>query len=127
MFKFHNPNPENILTFDCTVRAISVVTGRTWDEVFIGLSVLGFIEKRMPNDNLVWPLYLEDLGFYVTPLPDLCPECYTVAEFCRDYPRGKYLLATGTHVIGVVDGDWYDIWDSGNEVPISYWSIERRK
>ena len=28
------------------------------------------------------------------------------------------------NVIAVIDGDYYDSWDSGNEVPIYYWKQE---
>jgi len=34
------------------------------------------------------------------------------------------ILATGTHVIAVGDGNYYDTWDSGQEVPIYYWRKE---
>lgn len=34
---------------------------------------------------------------------------------------GRYLLALDQHVVAVVDGDYYDTWDSGNEIPIYYW------
>ena len=41
-----------------------------------------------------------------------------------DNPEGKYLLATGTHVVTVIDGDYYDTWDSGDEIPIYYFTKE---
>ena len=58
-------------------------------------------------------------------LPDQCPICYTVEKFCWEHPRGLFLLATGSHVVAVENGDYYDAWDSGNEVPIYYWEYER--
>lgn len=50
-----------------------------------------------------------------------CPDCYTVADFCRDHPNGTYILAIEGHVVAVDHGDWYDTWDSGDEIPIYYW------
>ena len=32
-----NPNPINNITGDCVIRAISIVKGRTWDDIFIDL------------------------------------------------------------------------------------------
>ena len=57
-------------------------------------------------------------------IPNTCPDCYTIADFCNDHPYGTYILATGTHVVAVIDGDYYDTWDSGNEIPIFYWQKE---
>lgn len=79
----------------------------------------------MPSSNRVWERYLFDNGFKRTLLPDTCPDCYTVKEFCRDHREGKFLLAIGNHVVAVEDGDYYDTWDSGNEVPIYYWRKEK--
>ena len=121
-FKFFNSNPQNNLVIDCTVRAISKVTGRTWDSTYIGLVVKGYEIKDMPNSNSVWSKYLKQLGFVREIIPNTCPDCYTVKEFCEDHPRGTFLLATGNHVVAVVDGDYYDTWDSGDEVPVYYWT-----
>lgn len=49
---------------------------------------------------------------------------YTVRDFCREHPYGTYLLALGTHVVAVKNGNYYDIWDSGNEQIKSYWKRE---
>lgn len=121
-FKYFNPNPQNNLVIDCTVRAISKVTGRTWDSTYIGLVVKGYEIKDMPNSNSVWSKYLKQLGFVREIIPNTCPDCYTVKAFCEDHPRGTFLLATGNHVVAVVNGDYYDTWDSGDEVPVYYWT-----
>ena len=75
----------------------------------------------MPSGDNVWGSYLRKLGFKRELIPDTCPDCYTVKDFTDDHPRGRYILATGTHVIAVVDGNYIDTWDSGNEIPIYYW------
>ena len=86
--------------------------------------MLGFKKKDMPSDNDIWELYLYNKGYRRGVLPDTCPDCYTVDRFCQEYPKGKYLLATGRHVVAVVNGDYYDAWDSGKEVPVYYWHKE---
>ena len=75
----------------------------------------------MPSANRVWGAYLRDKGFRRDLLPDECPDCYTVRDFCEDHPKGKYILAIEGHVVAVLDGKYYDSWDSGNETPIYYW------
>lgn len=119
-----NTNPVNNLVGDCTVRAVSVLTDQTWDDTYLWLVTEGFVIKDMPSSNEVWGSYLKHNGFKKTVIPDTCPNCYTVKDFCMDYPKGRFLLSTGSHVIAVVDGNYYDTWDSGDELPIYYW--ERR-
>ncbi len=125
MYQYYNPNPEGKQVGDCVIRGISRVSRQTWDETYIGVCTTGFELKDMPSSNQVWESYLMRLGFKRTMINDTCPMCYTVRDFCRDNREGVFLLATGTHVVAVENGDYYDAWDSGNEVPIYYWAYER--
>ena len=125
MYRYYNPNPTGKQVGDCVIRAVSLVTNQTWDDSYIGISLTGYKLKDMPSSNYVWGSYLSDLGFSRKILPDTCPECYTVKDFCEDHPKGIFLLATGSHVIAVCGGDYYDAWDSGNEIPVYYWQYER--
>lgn len=120
MFIFYNPNPDGNLVGDCVIRAIAKVTGQSWEDAFLGVVNAGYFLKDMPSSNYVWAAYLKRMGFEKKIIPDTCPDCYTVRQFCEDHQYGTYLLGTGTHVVAVVDGDYYDTWDSGDEVPIYY-------
>ena len=75
----------------------------------------------MPSSNHVWGAYLMSKGFERHIIPNTCPDCYTVKDFCEEHPEGTYILATGSHVVAVIDGDYYDTWDSGDEIPIYFW------
>lgn len=121
MYIFYNPNPSRKLVGDCVIRAISKITGNDWEKTYMDICMHGFMLHDMPSANYVWGSYLHDLGFKKTIIPDTCPECYTVEDFCNDHQYGTYMLATGSHVVTVVDGNYYDSWDSGNEVPVYYW------
>lgn len=119
-----NPNPAGKYVGDCVIRAIVKATGQTWEQTFNDIATKGYILKDMPSSNHVWSSYLKDRGFDRYIIPDTCPDCYTVKEFAQDNPFGIFILGTGTHAVAVVDGDYYDSWDSGDEVPIYY--FERR-
>ena len=120
----HNPNPSGRHVGDCTVRAITRATGESWEEAYTGIALQGFIMCDMPSNNGVWGAYLRKRGFRRRMLSDNCPECYTVEDFCKDHPKGTYIVAVHGHVLTVVDGDRYDSWDSGSEIPIYYFERE---
>ena len=117
-------NPLRKSTGDCVIRALSVVTGDTWDTVFWDLCKQAFAMADMPSSNSVWSEYLRKRGFKRYAIPNRCPDCYSVTEFTIDNPKGTYVLGTGTHAVAVIDGAYYDAWQSGNEVPIYYFRKE---
>lgn len=125
MYIYENPNPENKVVGDCVIRAISILLNKSWEEIYDDLTEQGRMMYDMPSSNEVWAEYLYSKGFTRKIIPDTCPACYTIWQFCEDHPIGKYLLATGSHVVAVINGNYHDSWDSGNEVPIYF--FKRRK
>lgn len=123
-FAMHNPNPAHNRVGDCVIRGISKLMDKPWDDVYLGVAMQGFTDKDMPSSNAVWDSYLRNHGYMKFVIPNTCPDCYTVAQFAEEHPTGKYMLATGTHVIAVVDGDYFDTWDSGMEKPIYFYTKE---
>lgn len=115
-----NINPDGKITDDCVIRALAVILGLTWEKAYAELSVEGMNNHDLWNKNYVWINYLRKKGFNRAVIPNTCPDCYTVEDFCADHPVGQYVVGTGTHVVAVIDGDYYDTWDSGKEVPIFY-------
>jgi len=118
-----NPNPLGKQTGDCVIRAIAVATGRSWRETYRELARMGEIQGDLPNSNAVWGMFLRREGAKQFLLPEECPECITVRAFCERYPDGVYVIGTGSHAVAVIDGDYYDSWDSGAEVPTYFWRV----
>lgn len=122
---YYNPNPCGKLVGDCVIRAVSKIQNNDdWYKTYAEITAEGFKLCDMPSSNYVWASYLKSKGFVRKDLPNTCPDCYTLEHFCQDYPKGKYIVATGTHVIAVEDGDIYDSWDSSNEIVNYYWIKE---
>lgn len=121
MFVNFNANPAGKITGDCVIRAISKATQKKWNDVYAELSAKGYEHKDWGNCNAVWDAYLRDLGYTRHIIPNTCPDCYTVRQFAEDHPNGKYILATGSHVVAVIDANYFDTWDSGDEIPIYYY------
>ena len=119
-----NPNPKGRNTGDCVIRAIAICMDRSWDDVYVDVCYQGLVDASMPSDNSVWGNYLRKNGFRSSVIPNECSDCYTIADFASEHPNGRYILATGTHVVACIDGNYYDAWDSGNEIPAYLWRKE---
>lgn len=118
----YNANPIGKERIDCTIRALSLATGLDWDDVYWGVVLVGFELKQMPSDNQVWGEYLRRMGFRRRSLER--EDWYTVRDFCQDHPEGLYVLAISGHLVTVVNGNYYDFWDSGNEIPVFIWEAK---
>ena len=122
MYKYYNPNPVGRSSVgDCSVRAISKALGISWDDAFDLLSRSAKQMGDMPSSNTVISAVLRQHGFYRENLPNFCPDCYSIRNFARDNPMGTYVVGTGNHVVAVEDGNYYDSWDSGDEIPQYFW------
>lgn len=122
MYRYYNPNPVGRSSVgDCSVRAISKALKISWDDAYDLLTDAAKQMGDMPNSNSVISAVLRMHGFFKENLPNFCPDCYSIRNFARDNPVGRYVVGTGSHVVAVVDGDWYDTWDSGDEIPQYFW------
>ena len=123
-YQNENPNPQGKNVGDCTVRAICLAKDQAWEKVYLDLCIQGYMLSDMPSSNDVWGKYLTDKGWRYRRLQDTCPFCYTVKDFCEDHDKGTFIVGTGTHVVCIMDGDYYDAWDSGDKVPLFYFERE---
>ena len=117
----YNMNPRGKSVGDCVIRAISIALNQSWDETYDGIVAKGRQLADMPSANAVWGAYLRSKGFVRRVIPNYLPNDYSVEDFCIDHPRGTYILALDGHVVAVIDGEYYDSWRSGAEIPQYYW------
>lgn len=137
MFIEYNCNPCNLQVGDCVLRAIATALDLDWYKVHDDLCSLSREMCDMPSSNRVWKKYLRDYGLKEIAIDTDCPNCLTVIDFCELHPTGRYILSTcdyysanritvvGTHLISVISGNHYDTWDSGLDIPLSYYYISR--
>lgn len=125
VYREFNGNPCGRRVGDCAVRAISVALDVDWETAFTLLAANAFEMCDMPSSDAVINALLRQNGFYRAAIPNTCPDCYSVADFCREHPRGVYVLGFYDHVATIVDGKLIDSWDSRNEIPIYYWYRRR--
>lgn len=116
MFIYLNANPSDIHTGDCVIRAIMTLEQQSWEKTMLELTAYSYFMHRIIDDNYVWETYLKDKGYRHIELLDTCPDCYTLRDFCELHPIGKYIVCTGSHVVAVMNGNYYDTWNSGNEI-----------
>lgn len=124
-YTFYNPNPVKNNTRDCAIRAIAKALNISWEESFAKIASMAFNMAQTMDYDAVWGAVLKMNGFRREIIPNTCPECYTIKEFCNDHPKGIYVLGMGNHVVTVVDGILYDSSDTSNEIPQFYWYLEK--
>lgn len=120
-YSYYNPNPTGKNVGDCTVRALTKALRQSWEDIYIGLIVYGYMMKDMPSANAVWGAYLRNRGYARKIMPDTYSDCYTLLDFAKEKSIGTYVVALSGHVVCVQDGVIYDSWDSSGEVPLYYW------
>lgn len=117
----YNANPVANRVEDCAIRAVAVALDISWEYAF---DLIAKNAKEMGNvmhSNAVFGSVLRQHGFKRFIIPNSCPDCYTLIDFCLDNPEGVYVVGLDSHVVAVIDGNYIDTWDSGNEIPIYYW------
>ena len=121
---YYNPNPWHLSTEDCAPRALSAVLGISWLDAYDMLCDNGRKMGLMPSNKAVMWAILKMRGFNRRMLSNRCPDCYSVSNFAEDNQRGTFVLATDSHVVTVIDGNWLDAWDSGNQIITYFWYKE---
>ena len=123
MYEYYNPNPVRPegRAGDCAVRAVAKALDISWEESYAKLTMNGFLMGDMPSSDLVWGSVLREHGFKRELIPNTCPNCYTVADFCADNPEGTFAVKSDGHVATVIDGVLYDSWNSEMKTPIYVW------
>lgn len=123
-WKYYQPNKKDLKDDygDCVVRALTKAIGKEWLEVFEDLLPYARELQCMPNNKPCYEKYILDKGFeYVGISNKKGTKRPTVQSFSKDHKEGTYILRVANHIVTVVDGYFYDTWDSGDCSLYGYW------
>ena len=117
-WKEYNPNPKERNIGDCTLRSYCAAFGISWDKAFD-------IASRVAKENSSMIQYVAD-KVLTEEFNCVIDEKYnkktvkgkdriTVNEFAMSHPYGTYILHVRQHQVTVIDGVYWDSWDSGDK------------
>ena len=118
MYRYYNNNPHNRNINDCSIRALSLLTNRSWNEVYEELSYLANQDSLMMDSVVFLEDYLDDR------YPRECHYSKTIGEFANEYPYGKYAVRTNGHLTAVANGYIMDTFDPSDRIMRCAWKIE---
>lgn len=124
-FVKYNANPNNEMQPDCLVRAMAMVTERTYDETLLGLAKLMLKHDRDFRYEDVWNRIMFNLGYrklVVKHKPTLNKWCESTKMLPNDC---AILTVTNNHAIAVKHGKFYDNFDSGRRKVVFVYVKER--
>lgn len=123
-YKYYQPNKKDLKDQygDCVIRALTKVLDKPWAEVFSDLVPIALEFQCMPNHKNSYETYLKANGFeYHGVSNKKGTKRPTVDSFAKDHKEGIYFVRVANHVVAVVDGCYYDTWDSGEKSLYGYW------
>ena len=118
MYKYYNNNARGLFANDCTIRAISMATGKSWDEVYEHLSDIAQFEGTMMDDRKFINRYLSTKYEEVPYLPE------TVGEVAEDYPDNILLITMNGHITCSKYGVIYDSFDPRDRIVENAWIVK---
>ena len=124
MWELYEPNPVRTGAIDCSTRALAKALDISWERAYVMKSLNGFLMGNESVADEVWGSVLRQHGFRREIVPNTCPDCYTVEDFCNDHPDGVYVVKSEDHVATVKDGVLFDSWPSQGKTVIYFWTKE---
>ena len=116
-FEYYNANPQGNDISDCVIRSLSVLTGRSWREVYDELTDLaGDVGLMFDRVEFVED-YLDDR------YPRECHYSKSVREFAIEHPYGKYAVTMNAHITAIINGTIVDTFDPSERIMRCAWKI----
>lgn len=136
-FHYHNANPKNRLTTDCVIRAICTALEQDYCKTVMELAELQCKTGFDDGDKKLYDKYLQSKGWKKQNQPRKDDNTkYTGKEFCEqlqadpwiftgkenDYKARIVANIGGGHIVAIINGKVWDIWNSTNGCIGNYWT-----
>ena len=129
-WKEFNPNPKERNIGDCTLRSYCAAFGISWDKAFD-------IASKVAKENSSMIQYVAD-KVLVEEFNCVVDEKYNkktvkskdrikVNEFALSHPYGTYILHVPKHQVTVINGEYWDSWDSGDKKIDTVYIVPKKK
>lgn len=131
-FVYFQPNKKDIKdkVGDCQIRALCKALGLTWLEAFdLTIPLCRELQTYtiFDGDPAKTREAMNNLGFTYTGVSNKKgTKRPTVDSFAKEHKTGTYIVKVAHHVVAVVDGKYYDTWDSGRCCLYGYYELTRR-
>lgn len=124
-FKKVNVNVKNRKTTDCVQRAISLASGKSYEQVINDGVAIWLKTGYELGDKKNYQKLLEQYGFTKQPQPRKLDDTkYRVKEI-NQLIGGRLAVITMAHHLSVYfDGEIHDIWDCGNKSIGNYYLLD---
>lgn len=103
---------------DCQVRALCKALDLTWVEAFdLTIPICREVQTYtiFGGSCDIGKANLAKLGFVYHGVSNKRGTTRpTVDSFAKDHPTGRFICKVAHHVVAVVDGKYFDTWDSGS-------------
>lgn len=110
MYKYYNANPLGRIVNDCTVRAISLATERSWDDIYKELAEYSRLQGITFSEIEFINQYLAERYERYCDVNRIT----TLQDFLNLNVPGRWLVTMSGHITCVIDGICYDTFDPSN-------------
>ncbi len=129
LYVYYQPNDKDLKDNygDCTIRALAKALNITWLEAF-DLTIPVCRREQIPNifyaPASIRNALMHELSFEYTPISNKKgSKRPTVEEFAKAHRKGSYICNVANHEVAVVDGKYYDTWNSGRKSLYGYYTL----
>ena len=123
-YTYYQPNKKDLKDDygNCVIRAFTKVLNKEWMQVFEELLPIVREFQCMPDEKTCYEKYLKSNGFAYHGISNKAgSKRPTVDSFAKEHKQGCFFLILANHVVAVVDGIYFDTWDSGDKSLYGYW------